>query len=136
MKLLVTGHRGYIGVEMVSTLLASGHEVVGLDSGLYEGCDFISPPDDIATLDRDLRDITADDLHGFDAVLHLAALSNDPLSDLNPELTFDINLRASVRLAEAAKAAGVGKFLFSSSCSLYGAGGTEFLDESEITDAQ
>ena len=129
MRLIVTGSRGYIGVEMVSELLAKGHDVVGLDNGLYEGCDFIAPPDEIETLALDLRDVSPADLEGFDAVLHLAALSNDPLSDLNPELTFDINLRASVALARASKAAGVGRFLFSSSCSLYGAGNGDFLDE-------
>lgn len=129
MRLMVTGSRGYIGVEMVTELLARGHEVVGLDNGLYEGCDFIAPPDAIHTLSCDLRDVKPADLEGFDAVLHLAALSNDPLSDLNPDLTFDINLRASVALAEAAKAAGVGRFLFSSSCSLYGAGNGDLLDE-------
>lgn len=129
MRLMVTGSRGYIGVEMVTQLLAKGHDVVGLDNGLYEGCDFVSPPDDIDTLVCDIRDVTAADLQGFDAILHLAALSNDPLSDLNPKLTFDINLGASVALARSAKAAGVGRFLFSSSCSLYGAGNGEFLDE-------
>jgi nucleoside-diphosphate-sugar epimerase len=129
MKLLVTGHLGYIGVEMVPRLLALGHEVVGLDTGYYDGCDFVAPPDPVPSLAVDLRDVEPSHLEGFDAVLHLAALSNDPLSDLNPELTYDINLRASVHLAEAAKRAGVGRFLFSSSCSLYGAGGDDELDE-------
>jgi nucleoside-diphosphate-sugar epimerase len=129
MRLLVTGHLGYIGVEMVPRLVALGHDVVGLDTGYYAGCDFIAPPEPVPTLDVDLRDVEPSHLAGFDAVLHLAALSNDPLSDLNPELTYDINLRASVRLAESAKAAGVGRFLFSSSCSLYGSGGDDLLDE-------
>jgi len=129
MRVLVTGHLGYIGVELVSVLRASGHEVVGLDTGLFNECDFVSPPDPIETLDVDLRDVVPDDVRGFDAVLHLGALSNDPLGDINPQLTYDINLHASVRLAEAAKAAGVGRFLFSSSCSLYGAGGDVELDE-------
>ena len=129
MKLLVTGHMGYIGVEMVSRLVAAGHDVVGLDVDLYAGCDFISPPDVVPSLGCDLRDVEPHHLEGFQAVIHLAALSNDPVSDLNPELTYDINLRASVRLAEAAKAAGVERFLFSSSCSLYGAGGGGYLDE-------
>ena len=114
---------------MSQRMIDIGHEVVGLDVGFYAGCDFLGPPPQVPTLDLDLRDVEPAHLAGFDAVLHLAALSNDPLSDLNPELTYDINLRASVRLAEAAKAAGVGRFLFSSSCSLYGAGGDEFLDE-------
>src|SRR5438105_1460230 len=84
MKVLVTGHRGYIGVEMVPELRAAGHAVSGLDTGLFDECDFVSPPDDIPNLDVDLRDVTAAQLRGFDAVVHLAALSNDPLGDLNP----------------------------------------------------
>jgi nucleoside-diphosphate-sugar epimerase len=129
MRVLVTGHLGYIGVEMVPVLRAAGHEVVGLDIGLFDGCDFLAPPDPVPTVDVDLRDVTASHLRGFDAVVHLAALSNDPLGDLDRELTYDINLRASVRLAKAAKEAGVRRFLFSSSCSLYGAGGDAMLDE-------
>lgn len=129
MRLLVTGHLGYIGVEMVPRLLALGHDVVGLDTGYYDGCDFVAAPEPVPSLDVDLRDVQPAHLEGFDAVIHLAALSNDPLSDLNPDLTYDINLHASVRLAEAAKAAGVERFLFSSSCSLYGSGGDELLDE-------
>ncbi len=129
MKVLVTGHLGYIGVEMVSVLLASGYEVVGLDTGLFNECDFVSPPDDVPNLAIDLRDVLPHHLEGFDAVVHLGALSNDPLGDLNADLTYDINLHASIRLAEAARAAGVSRFLFSSSCSLYGAGGDDFLDE-------
>jgi nucleoside-diphosphate-sugar epimerase len=128
-RLLITGHLGYLGVEMAQRMSTIGHDVVGLDVGFFDGCDFIAPPPDVPSLAVDLRDVTPAHLEGFDAVLHLAALSNDPLSDLNPELTYDINLHASVRLAKAAKAAGVGKFLFSSSCSLYGAGGDDFLDE-------
>jgi len=129
MKVLVTGHRGYIGVEATSVLRAAGHEVVGLDNGYYDECDFRAPPDDVASLNVDLRDVTADMLHGFDAIAHFAALSNDPLSDLNPQITYEINQHASVGLARAAKAAGVHRFLFSSSCSLYGAGGDLPLDE-------
>jgi nucleoside-diphosphate-sugar epimerase len=129
MRILVTGHLGYIGVEMVPRLLALGHDVVGLDTGYYDGCDFVAAPDPVPSLDVDLRDVEPAHLDGFDAVVHLAALSNDPLSDINPELTYDINLRASVRLAQAAKTAGCARFLFSSSCSLYGSGGDELLDE-------
>ena len=129
MKVLVTGQLGYIGVEMVPALRAAGHEVVGLDTGFYNECDFIAPPDEVPNLDVDLRDVTADHLQGIDAVMHMAALSNDPLGDLDSKTTYDINLHASVRLAEAAKQAGVKRFLFSSSCSLYGAGGDGFLDE-------
>ena len=87
MRVLVTGHRGYIGVEMVPVLRAAGHEVVGLDIGLYDGCDFGGPPDEVESLDVDLRDVLPEHLEGFDAVAHLAALSNDPLGDLNSDLT-------------------------------------------------
>jgi nucleoside-diphosphate-sugar epimerase len=130
MRVLVTGHLGYIGAETVPLLLQAGHDVVGLDTGFYEGCDFARAPEDVPWLRVDLRDVEPRHLEGFDAVVHLAALSNDPLGDLNPDLTYDINLHASVRLAEAAKRAGVGRFLFASSCSLYGAGGDGLLDES------
>jgi nucleoside-diphosphate-sugar epimerase len=129
MKLLLTGHLGYLGAEMTSHLVAKGHTVVGLDTDFFSACDFLGHPDPVPQLTVDLRDVTASDLEGFDAVLHLAALSNDPLSDLDPRLTYDINLRASVRLATLAKQAGVGRFIFSSSCSLYGTGGDAFLDE-------
>jgi len=130
MKVLLTGHLGYIGVEAVPILRAAGHEVVGLDTGLYDECDFAAPPDEVPTLEiRDFRDVDTAHLAGFDAVIHLAALSNDPLGDLNPDLTYDINLEGSVALARAAKAAGVSRFLFSSSCSLYGAGADGLLDE-------
>ena len=129
MKVMVTGHLGYIGVETVSLLGKAGHEIVGLDTGLYNECDFGAPPDDVEQLAVDVRDVTADHLRGFDAVVHLAALSNDPLGDLNPGITYDINQHASVRLARAAKEAGVTRFVFASSCSLYGAGGDDLLDE-------
>ena len=123
MRVLLTGHLGYIGTVLSPILLAAGHEVVGLDSDLYRACTFgpeesITP---IPTLERDIRDVTVDDLAGFDAVLHLAALSNDPLGDLDPELTLEVNYRASVRLARLARDAGAGRFIFSSSCSSYGA---------------
>src|SRR5262245_44680783 len=114
---------------MVPVLREAGHEVVGLDIGLYDGCDFVSPPDEVESLDVDLRDVLPEHLEGVDPVAHLAALSNDPLGNLSSDLTYDINLHASVRLAEAAKDAGVGRFLFASSCSLYGAGGDGLLDE-------
>jgi len=123
MRILVTGHLGYIGTVLAPLLRASGHDVVGLDSDLYRKCTFGSP-DGIASiplLDRDVRDVSVEDLVGFDAVAHLAALSNDPLGDLDPDLTLEINHRASVRLARLAREAGVSRFVFSSSCSLYGA---------------
>lgn len=129
MRVLVTGHLGYLGVELTPVLQRLGHEVVGLDANYFAGCDFSAPPEPLPALDVDLRDVTPAHLVGFDAVVHLAALSNDPLSDLNPELTYDINLHASVRLAKAAKAAGVSRYVYSSSCSLYGQGGDTELDE-------
>ena len=130
MKILVTGHTGYIGAVLVPMLIDKGHTVTGLDTDFYAGCDFIGELAKVPSLRKDLRDILVDDLRGFDAVIHLAALSNDPLGDLNPELTYDINHRSSVRLAALAKAAGVSRFLFSSSCSLYGLSeGADFLTE-------
>jgi nucleoside-diphosphate-sugar epimerase len=130
MKVLLTGHLGYIGVEAVSMLREAGHDVTGLDTGLYNECDFAAPPDKVPSLNvRDFRDVRAEDLNGFGAVIHLAALSNDPLGDLNPGLTYDINLNGSIALARAAKEAGVSRFLFASSCSLYGAGSDDLLDE-------
>lgn len=131
MRVLVTGHLGYIGTVMTPMLLKAGHDVVGYDSDLYERCTF-APGGAIAQvphIKKDLRDVMVEDLRGFDAVLHLAALSNDPLSDLRPESTFDINHTASVDLARKAKQAGVKRFIFSSSCSNYGAAGEDMLDE-------
>lgn len=129
MRVLVTGHKGYIGTVLVPMLEVAGHSVVGLDSDLYRRCTFGAPPSDVPELSLDVRDVTVEQLKGFDAVLHLAALSNDPLGNLNPELTFEINHQASVRLAALAKEAGVGRFIFSSSCSNYGAAGDDLLDE-------
>ena len=131
MNVLVTGHTGYIGAVLVPMLLEAKHEVTGLDTDFFAGCDFNGGLADVPAVRKDLRDVTAADLKGFDAVIHLAALSNDPLSDLNPECTYEINHRASVRLAQLAKTAGVPRFLFSSSCSLYGlSAGGDFLTES------
>lgn len=130
MKILVTGHRGYLGALIVPKLLGDGHEVTGLDMGYFDGCDFGETAPPVPALDLDLRDVQSEQLQGFDAVIHLAALSNDPLGDLNPGLTYTVNFEGSLLLAEAAKAAGVGRFLHSSSCSLYGAGSHDELDES------
>ena len=129
MKILLTGHKGYIGAVAAPLLSAAGHAVTGIDTDLFAGCDFGDPPAAIPELRKDLRDLSASDLRGFDAVVHLAALSNDPLGDLNPKLTYDINQAASVRLAELAKAAGVKRYVLSSSCSTYGAAGDAFHDE-------
>lgn len=129
MRVLLTGHKGYIGAVAAPVLQAAGHEVVGLDTDLFAGCDFGAPPSSIAEIRKDLRDLRRGDLDGFDAVVHLAALSNDPLGNLDPQLTYDINHHASVKLAEIAKQAGAKRFVFSSSCSTYGAAGDDFLDE-------
>jgi nucleoside-diphosphate-sugar epimerase len=130
MRVLLTGHKGYIGAVAGPLLRAAGHEVVGMDTDLFAGCEFGVSAQEIAEIRKDIRDLTKKDLEGFDAVVHLAALSNDPLGNLNASLTYDINHKASVRLAELAKAAGVKRFVFSSSCSTYGAGGDTFRDES------
>jgi nucleoside-diphosphate-sugar epimerase len=132
MKILLTGHRGYIGAVAGPILQARGHEVVGLDADLFAGCDFGKTTAEIPEFRKDIRDLTKADVDGFDAVVHLAALSNDPLGDLDPILTYDINHLASVRLAELAKAAGVKRFVFSSSCSTYGAAGDAFHDETAL----
>jgi nucleoside-diphosphate-sugar epimerase len=129
-RVLVTGSDGYIGRVLVPWLAAAGHEVVGLDSALFAGCTFGPEPQPTETIAADVRDVEAEDLRGFDAVMHLAAISNDPLGNLNPGCTYDINHLASVRLAGLARQAGVTRFLFSSSCSLYGAAdGDAHLDE-------
>jgi nucleoside-diphosphate-sugar epimerase len=130
MKIMLTGHRGYIGAVAGPILQAAGHEPVGLDTGLFEGCDFGAPPQAIPEIRKDMRDLTEADLRGFDGVMHFAALSNDPLGNIDPTLTYDINHHASVHLAKVAKAAGVKRFVFSSSCSTYGAAGDDFHDES------
>ncbi len=130
MKVLVTGHRGYIGTTLVPMLQQAGHEVVGLDNYLFDDCLLGDMPADVQSLKIDVRDVTQDMLRGIDAVMHLAGISNDPLGDLNPDCTYDINHRASLRLAILAKAAGVSRYIFSSSCSNYGAGGDGLLDES------
>ena len=120
MRVLVTGHEGYIGVVLVPLLQEAGYEAVGLDTGFYSSGS-MEPVAPVETIRKDIRDVEPSDLEGFDAVVHLAALSNDPLGNLNADLTYEINHRASVGLARSARSAGVERFVFSSSCSLYGA---------------
>jgi nucleoside-diphosphate-sugar epimerase len=130
-RVLVTGDRGYIGSVLAPYFAERGHDVVGLDADLYRGCTFGAAPEpDWPSIEKDVRDVEARDLEGFQAIVHLAALSNDPLGALDERLTYNINHLAAVRLAHAARRAGVERFLFSSSCSNYGAsGGDELLDE-------
>lgn len=130
MRVLITGHEGFIGRVLVPVFLQAGHDVVGLDCDLYGGCDLRPSEATIPTMDSDIRTVEPDQLRGFDAVVHLAGISNDPLGDLHPPTTDDINHVATIRLAQGAKAAGVERFLFSSSCSLYGASGDDYIDES------
>jgi nucleoside-diphosphate-sugar epimerase len=130
MKVLLTGHRGYIGSVLTPMLLDRGHVVIGLDNDMYRACTFAGALSSIQTIEKDIRDAHVDELVGFDAIIHLAGLSNDPLGDYKPSLTEEVNFRASVRLAELAKKAGVPRFLYASSCSNYGASGSDFLDES------
>jgi nucleoside-diphosphate-sugar epimerase len=130
MRVLVAGDRGYIGAVLVPFLRAAGHTVEGLDLGLYEGCDLGPGPEDTGLRPRlDIRDVEPEHCAGYDAVVCLAALSNDPLGELNPSATYSINLEGTLRLGEAAKKAGVGRFLFASSCSLYGAAGSQAVTE-------
>jgi nucleoside-diphosphate-sugar epimerase len=129
-RVLLTGHQGYLGTVMAPILTAAGHEVVGLDSGLFADCVLGPAPEDPPTIAVDLRDVTEEALRGFDAVIHLAALSNDPLGSLKPQITYDINHHAASRLARLAKQAGVSRFLYASTCSVYGAsGGDALVDE-------
>lgn len=129
MKILVTGHKGYIGAIACEILLNAGYEVIGLDTDLYARCDLGRIPVEVPEILKDLRDVNRNDLAGCDAVFHLAALSNDPVGNLNADLTYSINHLASVNLAKLAKEAGITRFVFSSSCSTYGAAGDDFLDE-------
>lgn len=131
MRVLVTGHRGYIGVHVVDLLKAAGHHVTGCDLGLYDGCAWepFAPAD--RELVQDVRSLTARDLDGCDCVMHLAALSNDPMGEIDPALTLSVNRDGSVHLARLAKQAGVGRYLFSGSCSVYGKGEKLDLDEDD-----
>ena len=125
MKVLVTGHHGYIGSVLAPLLAAAGHDVEGLDTNFYRGCDFGSDEGLLPERAADIREVEPTELEGFDAVVHLAALSNDPLGDLDPSLTDDINREGTLRLARAAREAGVRRFVFASSCSMYGVAGTD-----------
>lgn len=141
MRILITGTEGYIGARMAPILMARGHDVTGLDTGFYrDGCLYLDPlamPTTPRTILRDLRAVTAEDFTGYDAVVHLAELSNDPLGENRPEITFRINHEGSVRIAAAARAAGVRRFVYASSCSVYGVGtGGDFLDENSPTNPQ
>jgi nucleoside-diphosphate-sugar epimerase len=127
MKVLVTGHHGYIGSVVAPMLKEAGHEVTGLDTFFYEGCDLLDDALDFPTVRMDLRDVTTDLLEGYEGIVHLAALSNDPLGELDEELTREINFRGTVELARKAREAGVRRFVFASSCSMYGASGTDEL---------
>lgn len=141
MRVLITGTEGYIGARMAPILMAHGHDVTGLDTGFYrDGCLYLDPlgmPAAPRTILRDLRTVVPEDFAGYDAVVHLAELSNDPLGENRPEITFRINHEGSVRIATAARAAGVKRFVYASSCSVYGVGtGGDFLDETSPTNPQ
>ena len=129
MRVLITGHKGYIGTILTPMLVSAGDSVVGLDSDLYQRCTFGGHLPAIPEVRKDIRDIVPADLEGFDAIIHLAALSNDPLGNLNPDITYEINHQAAVKLAKLAKQVGVPRYLFSSSCSIYGAAGDKSLAE-------
>jgi nucleoside-diphosphate-sugar epimerase len=130
MRVLLTGHNGYIGTVMSAELQKAGHDVVGLDTNFFEDCTLGSVPYTISALRKDIRDVEIEDLKGYDAIIHLAALSNDPLGDLKKDWTYDINLDATLQLAQRSRDAGVKRFLYASSCSMYGAGqGDDLLTE-------
>jgi nucleoside-diphosphate-sugar epimerase len=131
MNVFVTGHRGYIGTHLVEVLKQAGHRVVGCDLNLFEGCEWAPTVRPDVELIKDVRAIEAADLDGCDAVMHLAAISNDPMGALKPQITFDINRDASIRLAQVAKRAGIPRYLFAGSCSVYGAGEKLDLDEDD-----
>src|SRR5438552_2102774 len=122
MKILVTGHRGYIGPHLVNLLKEHGHHVTGVDSGYFDQCAWEPLPQADKEIHADFRTLSGHDLEGFDCICHLAAISNDPMGDLDPQLTFDTNREGSIELARRAKSAGVPRFLFSGSCSVYGKG--------------
>jgi nucleoside-diphosphate-sugar epimerase len=131
MRIFVTGHKGYIGAHLIDLLRQEGHRVTGCDLGLFDGCawDPVAPPD--VELLKDVRAVSAKDLEGHDCVMHLAAISNDPMGELHAQLTYDVNRDASVRIAKLAKQAGVPRYLFAGSCSVYGQGKKPDLDETD-----
>ena len=129
MRVLLTGHKGYIGCVLAPMLVRAGHDLTGLDSDLYCRCTFVGEVPKIPEIKKDVRDLELADVSGYDAVIHLAGLSSDPLGDLDPELTYAINHASSVRLAVLAKEAGVARFVFASTCSVYGAAGDQPIDE-------
>lgn len=131
MNVFVTGHLGYIGVHLVKQLKALGHEVTGCDIDLFNGCEFESFIRPDKELIKDIRNLTVEDLTGYDCIMHLAAISNDPMGDLDEQITYDVNLKGSVALAELAKKAGIKRFLFSGSCSVYGKGDKLDLSETD-----
>jgi len=133
-NILITGHNGYIGSVMTPHLLEAGYTVTGLDTGYFSDCTLVADGRQAPAVRKDIRDLLPEDLEGFDAVVHLAALSNDPIGNLNDSWTEDINFHASVKLAELAKAAGVSRFLFSSSCIMYGASNTDIVTEESPLD--
>lgn len=130
----MTGHNGYIGSVMAPHLVGAGYEVTGLDTGYFSECTLVPDTVTIPEIKKDLRDLTVKDVEGFDAVIHLGALSNDPIGNLNDKWTEDINFRASVKLAELARDAGVSRYLFSSSCIMYGASSTQIVTEDSPLD--
>ena len=131
MRVFVTGHKGYIGVHLVEILKRAGHQVTGCDLGLFDGCEWDEYVKPDVELIKDVRDVNEHDLDGHDCVMHLAAISNDPMGDINPEITYSINRDASIRIAKLAKSAGVGRYLFSGSCSVYGQGEKLDLEETD-----
>lgn len=132
MRVLITGHKGYIGTVMVGMFKDAGHEVVGVDSDLYRFSTYGPPPGQVEEKIKDVRDLEKEDLRGIEAIVHLAGLSNDLLGDLDPALTYEINHKASVRLATLAKELGISRFIFASSCSNYGAAGSEMQTEDAV----
>jgi nucleoside-diphosphate-sugar epimerase len=134
MRVLITGHVGYIGSVMAPAFIEAGHEVTGLDTGYFAECTLVPDRVEVPAVRKDIRDIERSDLDGFDAVVHLAALSNDPIGNLNDRWTEEINFEASLRLAELAREAGVGRFLFSSSCIMYGMSEAAVVDETAPLD--